>query len=31
MLHYGQNTEKNALLSGLYNADTKNINLQTNT
>lgn len=31
MLHYGQNTEKKALLSSLYNADTKNRNLQTNT
>lgn len=31
MLHYGQNTEKRALLSNLYNDDTKNRNLQTNT
>lgn len=31
MLHYGKNTEKKALLSSLYNADTKNRNLQTNT
>lgn len=31
MLHYGQNTEKKALLSNLYNDDTNNGNLQTST
>lgn len=31
MLHYGENSEKKALLSNLYNDDTKNVNLQTDT